>query len=334
MRFMLRKVPHESYLPFTKTIKKRKKGMSEMANLKLRGIIPATVLPLTHTYQVDEDSLVVYIKWLTKSRIGGLAINVDTGEGPHLYREEKIRVLKIVKNVVGSRIPVIAGLQASFTSQAVEDAKEMKAVADALLVFPITAFYGSPLAWEVPYAYHKAIASDARIPIVLFQLQKDLGGVEYDSECLAKLAEIEEVVAIKEASFDAMKFLNAFRLLKSLPKKITVLTGNDNFIFESLVLGAEGALIGFGTLATDLQVEMFELIEKKRYGEAREIADRLRPLADVVFSPPVRNYRARIKEALVALGVLKHAYMRPPLVPISREEQKAVKQGLEKLGLL
>ncbi|MFQ6094812.1 MAG: dihydrodipicolinate synthase family protein [Candidatus Bathyarchaeia archaeon] len=301
----------------------------------MRGIIPATVLPLTERYRIDEDSLREYIKWLTKSRVGGLAVNVDTGEGPHLYKEEKIRVLKIVKDVVGHRIPIIAGLQASFTSQAVEAAKAMQSAgADVLLVFPIGAFYGSPLPPEIPYAYHKAIADETGVPLVLFQLQKDLGGAEYSPECLTRLVEIEGVIALKEASFDAMKFLNTLRLLRSLPKRISVLTGNDNFIFESLVLGADGALIGFGTLATDLQVEMFELVEKGRYDEAREIADRLQPLADVIFSPPVRNYRARIKEALVMLGVLRCAYMRPPLMSISRDEREAVKEELRKAELL
>lgn len=306
-----------------------------MESIRLRGVIPATVLPLTDTYQIDEDSLREYIKWLTKSRVGGLAINVDTGEGPHLYKEEKVRVLKIVNDIVGDDVPIIAGLQASFTTQAVKVAKEMQAAgADALLVFPIAAFYGSVLPPEVPYAYHKAIADETGIPLVLFQLQKDLGGAEYSPECLTKLTEIEEVIALKEASFDAMKFLNTLRLLRSLPRRITVLTGNDNFIFESLVLGADGALIGFGTLGTDLQVKMFELVEKRRYDEAREIADRLQPLADVIFSPPVRNYRARTKEALVMLGVLRHAYMRPPLTPISREEREAVKEALRRAELL
>lgn len=306
-----------------------------MKSLKLRGVIPATVLPLTSTYEIDEDSLRDYIKWLTKSRIGGLAVNVDTGEGPHLYRSEKIRILKTVKKVVGSKVPIIAGLQASFTSQAVEIAKETSdAGADAFLVFPIPAFSGEPLSPEIPYSYHKAIAKSTETPIVLFQLQKALGGVEYDPECLFKLTEIEKVVAIKEASFDAMKFLNTLRLLRSRSKGVAVLTGNDNFIFESLVLGADGALIGFGTLATDLQVEMFELIQKKMYEEAKEIADRLQPLADVIFSSPVRNYRARTKEALVMLGILKHAYMRPPLTQISQNERDAVREALKKAELL
>ncbi|MDH5441565.1 MAG: dihydrodipicolinate synthase family protein [Candidatus Bathyarchaeota archaeon] len=306
-----------------------------MGSLRLGGIIPATVLPLTERYEIDEDSLREYIKWLTKPRVGGLAVNVDTGEGPHLYMEEKVKVIEIVKDTVGDTVPIVSGLQASFTSQAVEVADTMKcAGADALLVFPIATFYGSPLPPEVPYAYHKTVADKAKVPLVLFQLQKDLGGAEYSPECLSKLATIEEVIAIKEASFDAMKFLKTLRLLRSLPKRIAILTGNDNFIFESMVMGADGALIGFGTLATDLQVEMFELVEKERYSEAREIADRLQPLADVIFSPPVRNYRSRTKEALVMLGVLRHAHMRPPLVPISDQERAVVRAALKKAELL
>lgn len=306
-----------------------------MKSLELRGIIPAIVLPLTSTYEVDEDSLVEYIRWLTGFRIGGLAVNVDTGEGPHLYRDEKIRVLRTVKRVVEGRVPIVAGLQASFTSQAVEIAKETReAGADAFLVFPISAFAGEPLPPSIPYDYHRAIAEAAETPIVLFQLQRALGGVEYDPECLARLTEIEEVVALKEASFDALKFLNTMRHLRSRSKGVAILTGNDNFIYESFVMGADGALIGFGTLATDLQVEMFELVQEKRYDEAREIADRIQPLADTIFSPPVRNYRARTKEALVMLGVLRQAHMRPPLTPISREEREAVREALKRAELL
>jgi len=310
-------------------------GIDLVEDPKLKGIIPAAVLPLTAKNQIDEDGLKAYIKWLSRSRIGGLAANVDTGEGPHLYREEKVKVLRIVKSVVSNSVPVIAGLQASFTAQAVEVAKEAKeAGANAVLVFPIADFHGSPLPPKIPYAYHKAISDEAQIPMVLFLLQKELGGVEYSEACLVKLAAVKRVIAVKEASFDAAKFLHTLRLMKSRAREISVLTGNDNFIFESLVLGADGALIGFGTLATDLQVEMYELTEKGRYEEARQIADRLQPLADTIFSPPVRNYRARIKEALTIQGILKSAYMRPPLIPISRKERDAIREALRKAELL
>jgi len=158
--------------------------------------------------------------------------------------------------------------------------------------------------------------------------------VEYEPECLARLTEIEEVVAIKEASFDALRFLKTLKLVRSASPEVAFLTGNDNFIYESMVMGADGALIGFGTLATDLQVEMFNLVRQSRFEEAGEIAGRVQPLADAIFAPPVRNYRARTKEALVMLGVLRQAHMRPPLTPIGRREREAVREALKKAELL
>ena len=122
--------------------------------------------------------------------------------------------------------------------------------------------------------------------------------------------------------------------MRKAPRKITLLTGNDTFILEAFLLGAEGALIGFGTLATDLQIEMFELVQKHRYDEAKTIAERLQPLIDAIFAPPTRNYRARTKEALVMLGVINHAYVRPPLLPISEAERRQIRSALKSAGLL
>ncbi|RLE77166.1 MAG: hypothetical protein DRJ56_02895 [Thermoprotei archaeon] len=305
-----------------------------MTPLKLSGIIPATVLPMDESFRICEGELEDYIRWLMKFRVGGLAVNVDTGEGPHLYPEERRRVLEIVTDVVKGRVPVVAGLAASFTDQAVRLAREAKeAGADALLVFPIPAFRG-PRARGVICHYYRAVAEGAGIDLVAFQLQPELGGVIFDEETLAALASIERVVALKEASFDARVFSDTMRVLRRAERRVALLTGNDNFILESLIMGADGALIGFGTVATDLQVEMFDLVKRRRYEEAWEIYERLKPLADAIFAPPVRNYRARLKEALAALGVIEHTYVRPPLLPISEEEREAVRRALREAGLL
>ena len=305
-----------------------------MKQLKLMGIIPATILPMKKDFTIDEDSLENYIKWLLRFKIGGLAINADTGEGPHLYPEERVRVIRIVSEIVKGKVPIISGLFASFTDQAVKLAIQAKeAGADAVLVFPPTAFRG-PKATEVVYNYYKAIAEKADIPMVAFQLQEELGGLIFDEETLLKITEIEHVVALKEASFNAKIFVDTKRILDKAPRKISLLTGNDNFILESFILGADGALIGFGTIATDLQVEMFELVKKREYEKAWEIYERLKPLIDVIFAPPVRDYRARLKEALVMLGVIEHAYVRPPLLPISDEERRKIKEALKVAGLL
>ncbi|MBS7636405.1 dihydrodipicolinate synthase family protein [Candidatus Bathyarchaeota archaeon] len=298
------------------------------------GLIPATLTPMNKNFEVDYGQLEEYIKWLLTFKIGGLAVNVDTGEGPHLFNEEKIRIVNVVSEIVKGKVPVIAGLHARNTQEAINSAKETKdAGADGLLVFPHPAFIGYP-SEEIIYEYHNAISEKVDIPLVLFNLQPALGGVEYTPETLQKLSKIKNVVALKEASFDARKFIEIARTLKSLPRKITLLTGNDNFIYESLILGAEGGLLGFGTIAVEEQTEMFELIGKGKYHEAREIWEKLLPLENVIFAHPVRNYRARLKEALAMMGIIKTTYVRPPLTPISKEEREKLRDVLKDLKML
>ena len=299
------------------------------------GLIPATVLPMDENYKVDEDELRRYIDWISGFGISGVAVNVDTGEGPHLYPEEQVRVVEVYREELKGRIPIVAGLSTRFTDAAVRMARRLEeAGADALLMFPIPAYAGEPLDPEIPYRYHKAVSDAVEIPLIVFQLQRALGGVEYSASALKRLFEIEGVAAIKEASFDARKFLETVKIVRSIGRRVYVLTGNDNFILESFILGADGALLGFGTIATDLQVEMIERAKRGDYEGAFKIAEVVQPLADAIFAPPVRNYRARLKEALVMLGVLKKAYVRPPLTPISEAERKLVRKALEKAGLL
>lgn len=306
-----------------------------MESRLFKGLIPATVLPMDENFKIDGDELRRYIDWVSHFRVSGLAVNVDTGEGPHLYFEEQLKVIEIYREELKGRIPIVAGLSARFTDEAVKNAKALKdAGADTLLVFPIPAYAGDPLDPEIPYNYHKAISEAASMPLIVFQLQRALGGVEYSEQALKKLFEVEGVAAIKEASFDARKFTEALRVVSSFKRRVYMLTGNDNFILESFILGADGGLLGFGTIATDLQVEMIESVKRREYDEAFEISRRISPLADVIFMPPVRNYRARLKEALVMLGVLKKAYVRPPLTPISEAERKAVRNALTESGLL
>ena len=179
-----------------------------------------------------------------------------------------------------------------------------------------------------------AIARGCTLPLIAFQLQPALGGVIFSDETLRRIAGIDSVVAMKEASFDARLYLATRRMLERLDRKIDLLTGNDNFIFESFVMGAEGALIGFGTLATELQVEMVRLTREDRWAEARAIWERILPLEEAVYAAPVRDYRARTKVALRALGVIESTTMRPPLMPVGHDAEAAVRSALEAAGLL
>jgi dihydrodipicolinate synthase/N-acetylneuraminate lyase len=301
-------------------------------SLELNGLIPATVVPMDAKGDPDEPALRRYVRWVAEQGPVALAINVDTGEGPHLTHDEKLRILEVVKEEVD--IPCVAGVAGPFTAQAVRQAADLKAAgADALLVFPIPAYLSTPLDPRIAVGYHRALA-EAGLPIILFQLQPALGGVNYDPETLRQLAEVDGVVAIKEASFDARRYLDTLRLVQALPRPITMLTGNDNFIFESFVLGCAGALIGFGAVMTREQVEMIRAWKQGRMEEAQELGARVQRLADAVFAPPVGDYRARLKECLVILGVLERAHVRPPLLPIGDEERARLRDVLAEVGLL
>ncbi len=303
--------------------------------LDLEGLIPATVLPMREDAEIDEAGLRRYIRHVAGAKPKALAINVDTGEGPHLWQKERLRVLELVLAEVGDRIPVIAGLGAQFTAQAVDMARETKEVGAAgLLVFPIGAYQGLPLDPELPVRYHAAIGDATGLPLVLFQLQPALGGVNFEPETLERLCRVAQVVAIKEASFDRERFVEVRDAVKAARPECVYLTGNDNFIHESFVLGAQGALIGFGAVATHQQVELVTHALAGRHEQARSIMERLTPLVDAIFAPPVRNYRARAKAALVMQGILDRETVRPPLLPISDTERKRIRAAMVYAGEL
>ncbi|HXL77402.1 MAG TPA: dihydrodipicolinate synthase family protein [Candidatus Eisenbacteria bacterium] len=297
--------------------------------LDLEGLIPATVLPMREDAGIDEAGLRRYIRHVASAKPKALAINVDTGEGPHLWQKERLRVLELVLAEVGDSIPVIAGLGAQFTAQAVELARETKEVGAAgLLVFPIGAFQGLPLDPEVPVRYHAAIGDATGLPLILFQLQPALGGVNFEAETLERLCRVAQVVAIKEASFDRKRFVEVRDAVKAARPECVYLTGNDNFIHESFLLGAQGALIGFGAVATQQQVDLVTHALAGRHEQARIIMERLTPLVDAIFAPPMRNYRARAKAALVMQGIVDRETVRPPLLPVSNAERERIRAAM------
>jgi len=304
--------------------------------LDLKGIVPATVLPLTADCQVDEGELRKYIRWIAGQGIVAVAVNVDTGEGLHLWHDEKLRVLRIYKEeLAGRNIPIVAGLGASFTAQAVKYGNDYRdAGANCLLVFPITAYLGQPLPPEIPHHYHKAIADEVGLPMILFTLQPALGGTNFADETLARLAEIPQVVAIKEALFDAKRFREIATVIRAASRPITILTGNDNFIWESYLLGAEGALLGACATCTRTHVMVYEAAMRGDWVTARELGDRIQQVVNAIFAPPVRDYRARSKEVLVMQGIIQHAYMRPPLVAVGEADRLALKRALAAAGEL
>jgi 4-hydroxy-tetrahydrodipicolinate synthase len=256
--------------------------------VRLDGLIPATVLPMTADGSIDEPGFRRYLRWIAAQEPAALAVNADTGEGPSLDARERLRVIEIAREETD--LALVTGL---FAAEEADDALAAGAV--AALVFPVA---------DNTVDYHRAIA-DRGIAVIAFQLQPALGGVEYSREVIERLTSLDGVIAIKEASFDRDRCAEAVKISAK-----PVLTGNDNFILESFELGCTGALIGFGAIRTAEQVKMIADWHRGDFDSARAASDLLQPLSDQIFAPPVAEYRRRLKELLTREGVLDAAHMR------------------------
>ena len=272
------------------------------------GIYSAVITPMNKDFSIDLENFKKYLEWLKDQNVDGFAINVDTGEGPSLTSDERKSLLKTAKDVAGE-LKVIAGIIGGSTENAVIEAKNaISSGADALLIFPNAVFRGKPQDSNLIYNYHEAIATETNTDMIIFNLQDDLGGALFTQETIKKLISIPQVKAIKEASFEISTFKSVKDFLNKQDKKISFLTGNDNFILESFLMGSDGGLLGSCAQFTKWQVDCLKYVENKQYNEALELSNLFQPLVDIIFMPPVRNYRARTKYSLKLQGIIPNDF--------------------------
>lgn len=299
------------------------------------GVNASLALPMTAGFDPDLTAMRRYARWIAEQGAIAVTVNADTGEGAHLTLAERVAVVEAVKEEVGEEVQVVSGLIAAYTAQATEIAAALRgAGADALLVFSIPSFAGAPLPPEMVYRYYAAIG-EVGLPLIAFNLTPSLGGVVLEPEAIARLREVAPLAALKEASFDAVAYVRTRDALRAVAPDVAFLSGCDNFIYESFELGADGALLGYAGLAPELTREVFEAVRDGRHQEARALArDRLQPLAEAMFAPPMRNSRARIKYGLRLLGLIDEVAVRPPLIDLDERERVAMRQAMARAEIL
>ena len=205
--------------------------------------------------------------------------------------------------------------------------------ASALLVFPPAPFTlgQSP---EMALAHFKRIAEASDLPIIVFQypLATDQG---YPRDTLLKLAEqVPTIRAIKDWAGNVPQHEMHIRLLQNLPRPVNVLTTHSAWLLSSLVLGCKGLLSGSGSVIADLQMQLFRAVQADDLATARALNDRIYPTARVFYADPFADMHNRMKEALVLLGRLPRAVVRPPLVKLSAAEIDRIRVALVEAGLL
>ncbi len=307
-----------------------------MNQLNLNGIIPAVIVPMRPDYSIDFEAYRRYLEWVISQGPVGLAVNVDTGEGPYLTPGERCEVIRVTREVAAGRCFIVAGVGGPSTIFATANAKAAReAGADALLVFPTAAFINDPLDPRIIVNYHRAITDASGLPLIVFQLGPIFGGVNYPAHALAEVLRLPQVIGLKDASFDAERFVKTRDVIRAADHPITLLTGNDNFLLESFLLGATGGLLGYGAVGVGLLVDMLKAVQRCAFDEAAAMQTQVQGFCDYIYGQPIGDYRGRCKVALVHMGLLtpELTHVRPPYLSLWEAENEAARQAVAQAGL-
>src|SRR5215510_1101503 len=304
--------------------------------LRFSGVMPANILPFTADLEIDEPAYRRHLRWLAETRgVTGIVANGHAAEVASLDREERKRALAVAVDEVGGRCPVVAGVYCDGTREAVTLARDARAEGAAgLLVFPPTLFmWGAQQKPDMVVRHVSEIAAGADLPLVVFEYPP-ASGIGYAPETLARLTEIPQIAAVKDWSNDIVAFEANLRALRATGRPVAVLSSFTMSLMSTFLLGADGAISGMGSVTADLQSELFAACQKGDLEEARRINDRLEPLVRVFYAPPFVDMHNRMKEALVLLGRIPTAHVRPPLTPIPAAERESIRRALVQSGLL
>ena len=300
-----------------------------------QGVIPAVLLPFDEDLGVDEASFRAHLRSVAATPgLAAITINAHSTEVASCSFEEQARVLDITADCVGDRLPIVNGVWADGSLEAARIARmATERGASALLVFPPAPFTlgQSP---EMALAHFKRIADASDLPIIVFQYPLATGQ-GYPPATLLRLAEeVPTIAAIKDWAGNVPQHELHIRMLQTLPRPVNVLTTHSAWLLSSLVLGCKGLLSGSGSVIADLQAELFGAVAAGDLATAKRLNDRIYPLARVFYADPWSDMHNRMKEALVLLGRLPRAVVRPPLVKLARAEIDRIRAALVEAGLL
>jgi 4-hydroxy-tetrahydrodipicolinate synthase len=299
------------------------------------GVIPAVLLPFEEDLSIDEKSFRKHLRDVAAVKgLSAITINAHSTEVASCSFDEQRRVLDIAQDEIGARLPIVNGIWADGSIEAARIARMATAGgASALLVFPPAPFtLGQSPAMALAHFQRVADASD--LPIIAFQYPLATGQ-GYPNETLLRMAEeIPSIRAIKDWAGTVQQHEWHVRTLQSLSRPVNVLSTQSSWLLSSLVLGCKGLLSGSGSVIADLQIALFRAVQGNDLAAARRLNDRIYPLASAFYAQPWADMHNRMKEALVLLGRLPRAVVRPPLVRLEAVEIKQIKSALVEAGLL
>lgn len=299
--------------------------------------LAALVVPFTPQDKLDETALRGLIRYVAGTKLmNGVVVNAHAGEVASLTLEERRRVVEVtVDEAHRHGLQAVAGIDPHPATHAgtIQMGREIEAVgADAILLMA-PSWFSWGITPEVVYAYVKALADGVNLPIVFFTMGA-YSGVHYTPEIVCRVADVPQVIGVKDTMWTTDGFEANLRVLRQVPRPFTVLTGNDTHLFYNFLAGADGTLLILNVLYPEIVIEMFEGVRGGEIQRARNAHQRQEELARLLFAPPMLKMVPRMKEALALLGRIPRADVRPPLPRLAAEEREALRRALTAAKLL
>jgi 4-hydroxy-tetrahydrodipicolinate synthase len=288
------------------------------------GVGTALVTPFTSAGELDEAGVRRLGRRQIDAGINFLVPCGTTGESPTLTNAERVRVVEILADEAAGEIPVLAGAGGYNTREVIELAEEMRAVGASGLL-SVTPYYNKPTQ-EGLYQHYRTIAESTPLPIILYNVQARTG-VNIETRTLARLAEIPNIVGVKEASGNITQMCDVCR---AVPANFIVLSGDDAITLPLMAIGGRGIISVASNEIPRQMVQMVEAAERGDFAAARAVHNRILPLMQINF---IESNPVPVKAAMAAMGLLEEVYRLPMCSPRPESRDRIV-QVLKELELL
>ena len=288
------------------------------------GVGTALVTPFTKSAALDEAAVRRLGRRQIDAGIHFLCPCGTTGESPTLTDAEKLRIVEILVAEAGGRVPILAGAGGYDTKEVIELAREMeKRGASGFL--SVTPYYNKPTQ-EGLYQHYKAIADSTALPIVVYNVPGRTG-VNLEIATLARLAQIPNIVGVKEASGNVTQMVDVCR---SVPGSFLVLSGDDALTLPLMSVGGRGIISVASNEIPAEMAQMVEAAERNDFAAARAVHDRIVALMQINF---IEANPVPVKAAMAAMGLLEETY-RLPMCPPKPESREKILKALKELNLV
>ncbi len=291
-----------------------------MSEIRLTGVIVATVMPFTEKGKIDWKGYKNLLDYcVTPHGITSVFVNGHAGEGAALTDDERLKVIEFTKKRIDKDKYLLAGVIPYSTAEAIKQARDAKlAGADVAVLFPQPQFAaGGALTPDAPLAYVRAVLDSIDIPVSIFQYALS-SGCGYSTETMIELAQLPGVIAIKEGSDTMTAYEDNWRQIKKIAPDVAILPSNFDWFLAQCAVGADGILSGLASLAPHFLIDLWQATQAADLPSMRAASDELYPIVRTIYAAsPRMDMHTRIKSALKHLGIIDCALPRPPLLAVS-----------------